>query len=172
VWLRPIRIGTATTSALPVTGLFALVSIWSAWRRHDPFDKVQAMNPNIQDLQLGLGYALGVPVINRQSMAGFASLLVGGPANLMDAWSIWRTRLRADAACVRDAAQLLELSRSAGGISSRMIRDRRAAAVLYRLGLIKAGAHGGEMIVQPTIKGSEMLASTSHGREQPARRYD
>jgi hypothetical protein len=167
VWLRSIRVGSAATSALIVTGLFALASIWSAWRRHDPFENVEAMNPDVQNVQLGLGYALGVPIVNRQSMAGFASLFIGGPANLMDAWAIWRTRPRADAACIAEAAQQLERSRA--GIPSRMI-DQRAAVVLYRLGLIKAVAQsGGEMIVQPTQKGLELLSSASRPRDRSNR---
>src|SRR5262245_60114573 len=161
--LASIRIGSALTSALIVTSLFVLASIWSAWRRHDPMENVQGMDPKLQGLQLGLGYALGVPVVNRQSLAGIASLFIGGPANLMDAWAIFRTRIKADSACVHSAAQLLEQSSSVDGVSSRMIRDPRAAGVLYRLGLIKAAAWSGpDLIVHPTIKGSELLAASAH----------
>jgi hypothetical protein len=152
---RPFGLRNAAAVAAIITGVFALMSVWSAWRRHDPMENIQAMDPTLHDLQMGLGYALGVPVVNRQSIAGFSSLLIGGPANAMDAWSIWRSRLPTDAATISQAAQLLHDARN--GLAARMVRNAQALAVLHRLGLIKVVSRGREAQVQTTIKAMEVL---------------
>ncbi len=158
VWLRPWRIGSAVTTAMIVTGLFGAVSVFSAVRRHEPMADIQGMDPTLHQLQLNLGYVLGVPIVNRQSLAGFAALLIGGPANLLEAWSIWRSRIGADAACIRDAAQLLDQCRR--GVSPAHIQNRRSAALLFRLGLIKAVPSEKEKVVlQCTAKGLDLLHS-------------
>ncbi|MCI0362723.1 MAG: hypothetical protein L0Y44_02845 [Phycisphaerales bacterium] len=167
LWLHGIRIGSAATSALIVTGLFALVSIWSAWRRHDPLANLEAMDPVLQDLQLGAGYALGVPVVNRQSVAGFAALLIGGPANLLDAWSVWRGRLRASSTLLTEASLMLQQSQA--GVSLQMTKNPQLVVVLHRLGLVKAVRENEKVILRTTSKGDEVLAKGTRSSLQPPR---
>src|ERR1043165_9302326 len=45
--LGSFAIGSPATTALIITGVFALISIWSAWRKHDPISNVQAMDENL-----------------------------------------------------------------------------------------------------------------------------
>lgn len=158
-FFHSFRVGSASTTALVITGVFALVAIFSAWRRHDPFSNVQAMDDNVQSMQLGLGYAMGVPIVNRQSAAGIASLLIGGPANIMDSMALWRTRIRGSSASIEAAAQAL--SQSAKGVPVSMIADRSAIAILHRLGLVKVVNEQNKLIVRSTVKGSEIVAKAS-----------
>src|SRR5262245_26342023 len=155
--LPQYRIGSAATTALLITAVAVLVSVFSAWRKHDPFQNVQGMDPKVQGLQMSLGYAMGIPIVNRQSLAGIASLLIGGPANIMDAIAIWRTRLRADARTLESADQLLRACRQ--GVAPSMTLERKAVALLYRLGLIKAVQQGDSVMIQATAKGMELLGS-------------
>ena len=159
MFFRSYQIGSAATTALIITGFFALISIFSAWRKHDPFSNVQAMDENMQSLQLGIGYAMGVPIVNRQSAAGIASLLIGGPANIMDSVAIWRTRIRGNATQVESAAQTL--TQSAKGIPVSMVHDKTAIVILHRLGLVKVVSEQDKLAVRTTIKGSEMLMKAS-----------
>lgn len=156
LFLRQYQIGSAATTGLIVTGSAVLLSFLSAWRKHDPFQNVQAMDPKVQNLQLGLGYATGIPIINRQSLAGIASLLIGGPANILDAIAIWRTRLRADAALIADAHAILRASLE--GAAPAITMNPRAVAAVYRLGLIKAVPRGESLMIQATAKGRELLS--------------
>lgn len=161
-WLRGLRIGSETTSALLVTAVFALGGIVAAWRRHDPMDSVRGMDPDMHDLQMGLGYALGVPVVNRQSIAGFASLLIGGPANVLEAFALWRKRLPADAMTAADAVQLLEQSRH--NLTLNATHDRKQIVLLHRLGLVKTAAQSGRITLALTMKGAEFLNGSTPPR--------
>jgi hypothetical protein len=155
MFFRNFQIGSATTTALIITGIFALVSIFSAWRKHDPFENVQAMDGKVQSLQLGLGYAMGVPIVNRQSAAGIASLLIGGPANIMDAIGLWRRRLHAGPELLASAGQVLRESRQ--GISPQMVKDQRAIVLLHRLGLVKSSHEQGKLQIIATLKGADLI---------------
>jgi len=155
--LRQYRIGSTATTASLVTGIAVLVSILSAWRKHDPFQNVQGMDQRVQNLQMGLGYATGIPIVNRQSLAGIASLLIGGPANIMDAIAVWRTRPHTDASTLEAADRLLRASRQ--GAAPSISTERNAVALLYRLGLIKAVQQGDSIMIQATAKGMELLGS-------------
>ena len=155
VIFRDFQIGSASTTALIITGIFAMVSIFSAWRKHDPIENVQAMDGNVQSLQLGLGYAMGVPIVNRQSAAGIASLLIGGPANIMEACTLWRNRLKVNPALLSAAAQLLGESRK--GVPMQMVRDPKAVALLHRLGLVKTAHEQGKLQIIATVKGADVV---------------
>lgn len=159
LWMtHPFGIRHIALAALGITIVFALASLWSAWRRSDPISRVEAMDQSRQNLQLGLGYAMGLPVVNRQSLAGLASLLIGGPANVMESVSIWCSRLPTDSAFIARTAKTLQDSRD--GLAAQSVGDPRVIVVLHRLGLIKATSHGlGKIELQPTAKGMELLAS-------------
>ena len=158
IFLRNLVIQDAFTSAVVVTGLFFLVSIWSAWRRHDPINHVEAMNEDLHDLSVGLGYAFGVPIVNRQSVAGLASLSIGGPANLMEACSLFRSRISADYASLAHAAEILHHSRN--GLPASMVKDGKAVSMLARLKLIKSHNDPTRgLTILATHKGLEALDS-------------
>lgn len=155
--LQDFQIGSAATTAWIITGVFALVSTWSAWRRLDPIERVEAEDDTALNIQLGLGYATCFPVVNRQSIAGFASLLIGGPANIMDACRLWRSRFKVDVDLRAEAHRILVASRQ--GIAPQQVRDPRAIALLHRLGLIKALQQNNAVQLQATVKGLELLGS-------------
>lgn len=141
--------------ALIVTGIFAVVAVCSAWRQVDPFANVMPLTEGQefrQDLAQSLGYAAGVPVVTRGSLAGFGSVFIGGPANVFDAISTWRHRLPAGGTLRRSAAELLESARN--GIDLEQISDPAAALLLHRLALVR---------VVPTSKHSSRLELTQKG---------
>lgn len=146
--------------AFIIVVVFALFSFWYAWRGIDPISDVDIdlTVPRRHGAELAIGLALGIPIIRRASLAGFASLLIGGPANLLDAWSLWRSRLRADDALLDAASKLLR--DAVQGISADQVNNPSAVALLARMGLIKANiGQNDQLILQATVKGAEMSSS-------------
>jgi len=151
---RPFGLRQPALASLVITGVFMLFSVISAWRRVDPIDDVEAMDPAKQSLQMSLGYMAGVPVLNRQSIAGFASLFIGGPMNLIDGSTLFRSRIRCDASTIASAAGILSACRDGLPLSPALLPA--AIGLLFRLGLIKAASHGsGAIELHLTAKGLE-----------------
>lgn len=159
-FLHPFGLHSPGVLSLIVTTIFLVISVYNAWRRHDPIEHVEAMDQTLQNLQLGAGYALGVPVLNRQSIAGFGSLFISGPANILGAWSLWRTTIRTNDDLTARAFGLL--NRCKAGVPAERIPDPAPVALLLRLRLIKAVTRPGGNIIelQLTAKGSELLAAS------------
>ncbi len=147
----------ATQVALGVTALFAVVATVSAWRRVDPMSNLEPLSDFEESLML-MGPALpyGIGMQPRHAVAGFASLLIGGPANLFDAWVTWRHRLPSDAVVFEKAAGVLQQAEEE--MEMARIEDHRATLVLYRLGLVKQ-IGGREKRLALTEKGRDMLRS-------------
>lgn len=129
----------ATRVALGVTALFAIVSFWSAWRRVDPNEPLGPMTDADvarEDLAGAFTLASGVPILTRRGTAGAAMLLISGPANLFDAWELWRHRLPNNSILMDRAANLYD--RAAKGVPVSQARDDADAVILLRrLQLIK-----------------------------------
>lgn len=151
--------GGPSMMAGAITGVFLLASVWSAWRGVDPIaeaDIVVDDSPG-RELEDALAFSMGVPVLRRDGLAGIGSLLIGGPANVFDAFALWRTRLPCSAALVAEADALLRSC--AAGVNPKQVRTPEAIALLYRLKLIKASHRpGGELLLQQTQKGTEVAA--------------
>jgi len=98
----------------------------------------------------GLGY-----FSPRHASAGFAVVLIGGPAGTIEAFGIWAHRLRADAALIEAGAQLLASCEAVLPIEE--IRNVPAAFLLKRLALIRVAPLGPSHGVEATDKGSTVL---------------
>ncbi len=148
----------ATLIAAIVTGVFAAVSTISAWRRVNPFAGVAPLTgaEEVQEqVALGLGYVTGFPVVTRRSLAGAAAVLIGGPANLFEAWSTWRHRLPAGDRLLHEAAITFE--EADRGLDLHSVRDPAAVNVLHRLGLIRTEVTGRDTVtIRLTQKGEDV----------------
>jgi len=166
-FIGPLRALAPFNVALAVTGLFILISLWSAWRRHDPMHGVEAIDDDQLAIQLGIGYAFGVPVMNRQSVAGASALLVGGPANVMEAARLFRSRIRTDDRQNHQAIETLA-SLQAGGDTPHP--SPPVVAMLYRLGLIKAvRGRDDKMALALTVKGGDLVRGESATQQSTPR---
>lgn len=167
VWLAIIFFGGsyrqhAILIAAIIVVVFVIFSIWYASRGFDPIRDVDidlsVKRHHGADLIVGL--ALGIPILRRESLAGFASLLIGGPANLLDAWSLWQGRLHADANTISQAQEVFASARQ--GIAVEQISNPYNIVLLHRLGLVKAISHGnGRIELQTTAKGTDLLMNAS-----------
>ena len=92
----------------------------------------------------------------RHAVAGFAVVLIGGPANLLEALGIWVSRLRADQPLIEEASSLLAACRADYPIER--VREPAAALLLKRLALIKVVPSGDSSALAPTAKGSAILS--------------
>lgn len=143
--------------ALLVAGLFFIVAAASAWQRVDPLANVPRLTEQQWMLMIA-GQALGVHYFSpRHALAGFAVVLLGGPANLFQALGIWQWRLRVDASLIQDASRLLVKCRE--DVSAKQLRDLRAAMLLKRLQLIKLTQDAAGPAVTATDTGRRLLGA-------------
>jgi hypothetical protein len=142
--------------ALLVTGIFALVSVFEAWRRVDPLAGLEPMTE--RQLRLTM-ISISTPGITyfspRHATAGIATLFIGGPANVFSALGNWRHRLRYDGALIEAAASVL--AAAADGVPVEAVESPRAALLLHRLALVKIGSDARGDILELTEKGRTML---------------
>ncbi len=96
----------------------------------------------------------GIGMQPRHASAGFATVLIAGPANFFEAWSTWRHRLPSGSKVIADAAEVLQ--QAADEVSVEDATDALAAMVLHRLGLIKMAGQR-EKHLALTVKGSDLL---------------
>lgn len=154
----------ATVIGAIVAGVFAAVSTISAWRRVNPFADVAPLT-GAEELQehvaLGFGYVTGFPVVTRRSLAGAAAVLIGGPANLFEAWATWRHRLPAGDRLLHEAATIFQDADR--GLDLRSVRDPGALNVLHRLGLIRTEVTGRNTVtIRLTQKGEDVARPSAH----------
>ena len=144
-----------------VAGAFVVVSTISAWRRVNPFAGVAplAAGEALQEhVALGLGYVTGFPVVTRRSLAGAAAVLIGGPANLFEAWATWHHRLPTGDRLLHEAAIIFEEAER--GLDLRSVHDRAAGNLLHRLGLIRTEVSGRDTVtIRLTQKGEDVAPS-------------
>ena len=147
-----------TLIAAIVTGVFAAVSTISAWRRVDPYADLAPLTVDEklrERTTLGLGYVIGFPMVTRRSLSGAAAVLIGGPANLFEAWSTWRHRLPAGDRLLHEAATVFQ--EADRGLDLQSVRDPGAANVLHRLGLIRTEVTGRDAVtIRLTQKGEDV----------------
>jgi len=159
--IRPWQLGSL------VTGLFFLVALWSAWRHVNPLAGLKPLSDEQLLLTIVSQATSGVVYFSpRHALAGAALLLIGGPANIVEAVGIWGYRIRADGPLVDEAARLLTLCE--GGCPPERIREPAAALMLRRLALIKVIPGGDTVVLTLTEKGLTALTG-SRARRRKAR---
>jgi hypothetical protein len=142
-----------------LTGLFLFVTTWSAWRRVDPLAGLKPLT-DAQMLLTLIGQATGAFVYfsPRHATAGAAIVLIGGPANVFEAFGIWAHRIRADAALLEQAARLLAMCQAE--LSAEEVREPAAAFLLRRLALIKVLPRGDSAMLALTDKAVTLLSKS------------
>lgn len=148
---RALRMSPAGFAAA-AAGLFLVVSTWSAWRRVDPLQSLEPMTAGQEFLtMLSLGSSHLMYFSPRHASAGFAQLLIGGPASLFESLGRYRDRLRATDDTLHGAAVLIE--RVGTGLPLEEVSDRHALILLRRIGLVKLD--GTDLVL--TRRGFEVL---------------
>lgn len=139
------------------TGVFLVAATWSAWRRVDPLAGVAPLTDREWFLMMlsqaagGLGY-----FSPRHASAGFAVVLIGGPAGIIEAFGVWAHRIRADAGVIEDAARLLD--RCEPQLPIAQVHNLAAAFLLYRLALVKLIGQEEERVLRLTEKGLTIVS--------------
>src|SRR5262249_21294342 len=139
---------------------------WSAWRHVDPMaglperlsDEQELVHTLVSHAAIGTGY-----YNPRHAVAGFAVVLMGGPANILEAFGIWVSRIRANQSVIEEASCLLADCRADCPIEK--VRVPAAVFLLKRLALIKVVPCGDSSAFALTAKGSAFL-SKADGRDR------
>ena len=140
-----------------VTGIFLGVAIWSAWVRVNPLADLAPLSDRDLFLTLvsqaagGLGY-----FSPRHASAGFAVILIGGPAGVFEALGIWAHRIRADAPLIEQASKILALCEAK--LPAEKVRVPAAALLLRRLALIKVVPNDDSVALMLTEHGFAVLS--------------
>ena len=139
VWFVCVSLGgrrfPASTVALGATGIFVLVSAVSAWRHVDPFAGLKPMS-NADHLLFAVSSMVdGYVHVNRHTVAGLASVLMGGLVNLVSALGSWLHRLPTDPLVIDQAAGILSACRPEVDLK-QVNSSMHAAVLLRRLNLI------------------------------------
>jgi hypothetical protein len=148
------------------SGLFLVVAIWSAWRRVNPLAGVPRMTDQqwlLTQLHLQIG---GIGYFSPwHASAGFAVVLIGGPASVLDAIGLWNAQMRADGPMIDAMAGVLEECADTPPI--RKVGSLQAALLLKRLALIKIVPLGDSEAFALTEKGERVLfGAKGHGRDR------
>lgn len=149
--------GSAVMVASVGTAIFVLVAVVSAWRRVDPLEHLSPMTGRqmlTQDAAGALTLATGVPIMTRHSTAGAGVVLIGGPANIFEALSLYRHRIRAGHRQIAQAAELVDRV-SAGDVAIDQLdeADSQALHILSRLKFIKVVQEPGAS--QPVLRSTQ-----------------
>jgi hypothetical protein len=141
---------------LILTGLFLVVATWSAWRRVDPLAGLQPLS-DAQLLLTLISQASGSLLYfsPRHSTAGAAMLLLGGPANVLEAFGIWAHRIRFNPSLIQEASHLLEACQTPVG--AEQVSDPAAAWLLKHLAFIDFIPNGDSAQLVLTEKGLSFL---------------
>ncbi|MCP3904009.1 MAG: hypothetical protein GY715_10280 [Planctomycetes bacterium] len=143
--------------ALIVTGIFALATSFSAWRRVDPLAELNPLTEAQMRMTL---ISLASPHVlyfsPRHATAGAALVLLAGPVGVFRGLGTWAHRLRSDAAMIRDAASLLG-NVANDGLPAEDVPNPAAALLLRRLALLKVVGHEQSVVLLSTEKGRALL---------------
>jgi hypothetical protein len=147
------------------SGLFLAVATWSAWRQVNPMAGLGRLS-DAQLLLTLLSPMLPAPgyFSPRHASAAFALALIGGPANLFQAFSTWAHRFRVDDLLLENAASILTAADTQ--LPLEQLRDLAAAVLLRDLALIKMVPCGDSEALTLTDKGRAVL---SRGKGKRAR---
>lgn len=147
-----VGLGAGQTAGL-LTALVFVVCVVSAWRSVDPFAALRPMSDG-ELLAMTISRAMpDVVYMNRHTVAGIATLLMGGPNNLATAVGMWCHRLSEDGGLHVRAAKVLSACEPESDVTKQ--RDLHAALLLRRLGLIIPRADTNRIAI--TEKGRSVL---------------
>ncbi len=139
-------------------GLLLVVATWSAWRRVDPMAGLQRLSDTQLLLTLISQASPNILYFSpRHATAGAALILIGGPANVVQAFGIWAHRIRVEGSLIADAARLLASCQTR--LPVKQVREPAAALLLKRLALIKVIPSGDSVALALTDKGFAVLAA-------------
>jgi hypothetical protein len=146
-------IGTA------IFGTFFGVSWWACSRgAQDPSDGIRPVdNDDAGAMALAWGVT-GFALSPRHTVAGFAGVLMHGPASIIEGRSMLAARLPADGTTRGAAATLLMAMNGPNGKAKPGSGVGIAALVLVRTGLAKPQSRTEPGTLVPTIKAREALA--------------
>jgi hypothetical protein len=145
-----------------LSGLFLVTALWSAWQRVDPLAGLQRLSEKQLLLTLISQDSSQLLYFSpRHATAGVAILLIGGPANLFQAFGIWTSRLRADESLLEESARLLAACDPQ--CAAEQVRKPTAALLLRRLALIKVVPGGDSPAFALTEKGSTVVSGAKAG---------
>lgn len=155
---------SAVTFGLIVTAIFFVVALWSAWRNVNPLADLQPLTDRQMLMtMLSLASPNLLYFSPEHASAGFAMVLIGGPANILSAFGIWAHRLKADTNIIAEGAGMLDAC--ADGCPPERVRSLDAAVLLRRLSLIKmAVGKTGDVIVL-TERGRTILKKEKRKRD-------
>lgn len=159
--LRPWQFGAI------LTGLFFVVATWSAWRRVDPLAGLKPLSDRQLLLTLISQASPGLLYFSpRHATAGAAMILLGGPANVIEAFGIWAHRIRVEGSLIEDASRLLASCETE--FPAEQVREPAAALLLRRLSLVKVVPSGESAALELTDKGLAVLSGGKAGRRKRA----
>ncbi len=150
-----------------LAGLFFVVATWSAWRRVDPMAGLKPLSDRQLLLTLISQASPGLLYFSpRHATAGAAMILLGGPANVIEAFGIWAHRIRMGGSLLEDASRLLASCETE--FPAGQVRELTAALLLRRLSLVKVVASGDSAALALTDKGFAVLSGAKAGRGKHA----
>lgn len=143
---------------LAITVLYAAAATIAAWYKVEPLRDVSHLSES-DVAQMLVSQAVGLPAFSpRHATAGIATLLIGGPASVLEGLGLWASRLRLDAAILDEAVRLLIACEDR--CPATAVRRPHAAILLRRLGLVKIVSDGVVPSLALTDRGFTMLAKT------------
>lgn len=146
----------ASTVALATMGIFVIVSAISAWRHVDPFAGLKPMSDAEHLMFAASSMVDGYVHMNRHTVAGLATVVMGGPVNLVSALGSWLHRLPTDPALIDQAAGILSACRPEVDLK-QVCSSLHAAVLLRRLNLIVPRANS--TFVTLTEKGRDVVGT-------------
>jgi hypothetical protein len=150
-----------------LTGVFFVVATWSAWRRVNPLAGLRPLSDEEKIATLISQAAGGLGLFSpRHASAGFAVVLIGGPASILEAIACWSLRLPARKAILQEAALLLETC----PCPLERVQTPAAALLLKRLALITVIALGESAALSLTDKGMNLLSTSRKKRQTEEQR--
>lgn len=144
--------------ALGLFGVFMLASLWSVRRGYEPEVDVGPLSNSDLGLAAIAFASTGFIGSPRHTIAGFAGILMHGPACLLESLSLRRAMLPAGGQIVSEAARMLERMPGDGGLTPRPEDGNVAAAlVLVKLRLLRLDAEltRGRPMVDRSAKSSQ-----------------
>lgn len=156
-----------TLYAAGVTLVFVAAAAWSAVRDEDPLadlaplSSAEAARRQVEKmLAASMGGRGLVALGDRRTIAGFASVLIGGPRGLVKAWRALAARYPTDPELLSSAQDLLErCARKDLAADDAEERDPRGFYLLWNLNLVRLERGADGWLLRPTFKGKELLGA-------------
>jgi MFS family permease len=133
--------------------VFMVASVWAVRRGYEPEQEAGDISTVDVSMAILTFAATGMVTSPRHAVAGFAGIVMHGPACLLESLHLRRALLRSDDQTVRDAAMLLERAPGGGAVSiDARTGPLPAALVLVKLRFLRPEAsltHGHALASRP-----------------------